>query len=87
MELFDETKKQYDQKKIFNFYLDQLTIQYEGKLMLSRKDVAHTLSMSESTLYRNMQKGADLPPFKKIGGGQYYFPINGVASWLAKQAS
>lgn len=87
MELFDESKKQYEQKKIFNYYLDQLTVQFQGKLVLSRKEVANTLSMSESTLYRNMQKKADLPPFKKIGGGKYSFPIDGVARWMAQQAS
>lgn len=87
MELFEETKKQYDHKRMFNYYLDKLSDKFEGKLMLSRKDVANTLSMSESTLYRNMQKEADLPPFKKIGGGHYYFPVDGVAKWMAKQAS
>ena len=87
MELFEETKKQYDHKRMFNYYLDKLSEKFEGKLMLSRKDVANTLSMSESTLYRNMQKEADLPKFKKIGGGHYYFPLDGVAKWMAKQAS
>lgn len=74
-------------EKAYNFYLKQLAEQFGTRFMLSKKEVSLVIGMSESTLYRNLQKRVDLPPFKKEGNSHYLFPMEGVARWLAEQSN
>jgi predicted DNA-binding transcriptional regulator AlpA len=84
--LGNSQEKQYDLNATYNYYLDKLNEQFKGKMMLSKKEVGQAIGMSESTLYRNMTRRVDLPPYKKYGSTHYSFPLTGVAKWLAQQA-
>jgi predicted DNA-binding transcriptional regulator AlpA len=85
--LLNSQETRYDVNNTYNYYLDKLNQQFNGKLMLSKKEVAVAIGMSESTLYRNMQRRVELPPFKHFGATHYAFPLTGVAKWLALQSS
>jgi predicted DNA-binding transcriptional regulator AlpA len=85
--LTNSQESRYDINGTYNYYLDKLNQQFSGKLMLSKKEVGAAIGMSESTLYRNMNRRVDLPPYKKYGATHYAFPLTGVAKWLALQSS
>jgi predicted DNA-binding transcriptional regulator AlpA len=60
--------------------LEQLQTKY-NKLGLSRTELAQELGISIATLDRMLVKGEDLPKYKRIGN-RYFFPLEGIASYL-----
>ncbi|MEK1888820.1 MAG: helix-turn-helix domain-containing protein [Phyllobacterium sp.] len=59
------------------------------KLLLTPKDVAHMLSLSEKTLEAWRAKGMG-PPFVKLGSGgktsAIRYPVDKLKAWLAEQS-
>lgn len=56
-----------------------------NKITLNRKEVAQELSISLSTLERNLQENSLPIKFKRIGNGpkaRYIFPLKSVADYL-----
>jgi predicted DNA-binding transcriptional regulator AlpA len=64
----------------------RLTTKY-GKSMLSKKEVAIKLGVSQSTINRRLNENAlaELPKFRKFGNGlkaKYLFSISALAEFL-----
>lgn len=55
------------------------------KATLTKKEVAHELNVSESTISNRISKGIDLPNYKKLGNeksAKVVFPIIELAKYL-----
>ncbi len=70
----------------FNFCLDYLKTKYK-KLMLSKKELAQELGISESTINLYISKNTNLPDYKKMAVGKnsrVMFPLINVAQFLTE---
>lgn len=70
----------------FTLCLDYLKTKYK-KLMLSKKELAQELGISESTINLYISKNTNLPDYKKMTDGKnsrVMFPLINVAQFLTK---
>jgi len=64
---------------------DEMLFSKYNKITLNRKEVAQELSISLSTLERNLSENTLPIKFKRIGSGpkaRYVFPLKSVADYL-----
>ncbi len=64
---------------------DEMLFTKYNKITLNRKEVAQELSISLSTLERNLNENTLPLKFKRIGNGpkaRYIFPLKAVADYL-----
>jgi DNA-binding XRE family transcriptional regulator len=60
------------------------------KATMTKKEVAHELNVSESTISNRISKGIDLPNYKKLGkekSAKVVFPIVEVARYICGTVS
>ena len=70
----------------FTLCLDYLKTKYK-KLMLSKKELAQELGISESTINLYISKNTNLPDYKKMAVGKntrVMFPLINVAQFLTE---
>ena len=64
---------------------DEMLFNKYQKTTLTRKEVSHELSISLSTLERNLNDGTLPIRYKRIGNGpksKYIFPLKGLSDYL-----
>ncbi len=62
--------------------INRLETKYHRALL--KKEVAHEMGISLSTLDRRLEKAEDLPQYKVTKTGTYLFPLSAVALYLTE---